>query len=83
MEREIMPDYGAEVFYQYLISPGIFGGSEEPQPKANRCIVFCKKISPNLYDISKGVAMVAEAKSFFNDGICMIAPATKVVFVFE
>ena len=83
MGREIMPDRGAEMFYQYLIPSNTLGGDEEYPKGTNRCIVFCKKVSPNVFDISKGVAMVSGDKNFFNDGICMIAPATKVVFVFE
>jgi len=69
--------------YQYLIPPTVFDNSEEVRKDENRCIVFCKKVSPNVFDISKGVAVVGGAKTFFNDGICMIAPSTKVVFVLE
>ncbi len=83
MEREIMPDHAAEEFYRYLIPPDAFMGSERPKKKINHCILFCKKMSPNVFNISKGVAVVEGAETCSNDGICMIAPSTKVVFVFE
>ena len=83
MEREIMPDYEAEAFYRRLIPTEVFEGVEGAQKEPNHCVVFCKKVAPNVFDIKKGVAVVNGAKDLFNDGICMIAPATKVVFVFE
>lgn len=83
MERVIVPDYGAEAFYRYLIPPHVLAGPERSEGAANHCVVLCRKVAPNVFDISKGVAVVDGVRDVFNDGICMIAPATKVVFVFE
>jgi len=82
MEKELMPDYAAEAFYQHLIPSSVFAGSDVPEKEVDHCVVFCKKVGPN-FDINKGVAIVNGAKELFNDGICMIAPGTKVFFVFE
>jgi len=83
MEKELMPDYAAEEFYRYLIPRSAFGGSVEPKKKTDHCVVFCKKVAPNVFDIRKGIAVVAGTKEYFNDGLCMIAPSAKVVFVIE
>jgi len=83
MERENLPEYGAEKFYRSLIPPNIFEPIEEPRRETNQCVVFCKKVAPNVFDIRKGVAVVDGANNLFHDGTCMIAPSTKVVFVFE
>ena len=83
MEREIMPDYAAEEFYRYLIPPEVFAGPERPKKKVNQCIVFCKQISPDVFKISKGVAVMNGDKMCFDAGMCMVAPETKVVFVLE
>jgi len=83
MERELMPDYAAEAFYQYLIPSNVFEDSDLPEKEVNHCVLFCKQVAPYVFDIRKGVAVVGGAQDLFNDGICMIAPATKVVFVFE
>ena len=50
---------------------------------ASECIVFCKKVAPNIFDIQDGFAVVAGAENCFNDGVCMISNFTKVVFVFD
>ncbi|MBF0384338.1 MAG: hypothetical protein HQL27_00560 [Candidatus Omnitrophica bacterium] len=83
MERKIMVDYKAEAFYRRIIPAKSFEEIENAQKEPNHCIVFCKKMAPNIFDIKKGAAVVGGAKDLFNDGICMIAPAMKVVFVFE
>lgn len=75
MEREIMPDYAAETFYQYLIPPDVFEGSEESQEEVNHRVVSCKRVTPNLFDRSKGVAVVKGVKNIFNDEVCMIVPS--------
>ena len=51
------------------------GGSE--------CILFCKKVTPNIFNIKDGFAVVSGAEDAYNDGVCMISNFTKVVFVFE
>lgn len=83
MERELMPDYTAERCYQRLIPPDFFETSERPKKDANQCVVFCKKVAPNVFDVQRGIAVVGGARTCFNDGACMISPETKVVFVFE
>ncbi|HBG61732.1 MAG: hypothetical protein A2Y03_04730 [Omnitrophica WOR_2 bacterium GWF2_38_59] len=83
MEREIVSDCASEEFYRYLINPSVIDGAEKPKKAPNHCVVLCKKIAPNVFDIKKGIAIVENAGDYFNDGICMIAPTTKVVFVFE
>ena len=49
----------------------------------SECILFCKKVTPNVFSIKDGFAIVPGAKDCFNDGICMISNFTKVVFVFD
>lgn len=83
MVRELMPNHTSEAFYRHLISQNVFEGPENPKKETNHCIVFCKKVAPNVFDITKGMAMVSGVDGYFSDGICMVAPATKVVFVFE
>lgn len=83
MEREILSDDTAETSYKNLIRQNVFGNSEKPLKVNNHCVVLCKKVAPNVFDIRKGVAVVGGAKNLFNDGICMVAHSTKVVFVFE
>ena len=80
MGRENIPDCAAETFNQYFISPNIFESSEKPKNETNCCVVICKRIAPNVFDIRKGVAVVNETKNLFNDEICMIQAATKVIF---
>ncbi len=83
MESKLMQECETEKFYQYLIPPNVLGGLERQQKEDNHCVVFCKKVSENVFNIRKGIAVVNGVKTCFNDGICMIAPDTKVVFVFE
>jgi len=83
MEREIMPDYDSEEFYKYLIPPNVLEGSEKSKERNNHCILFCKKVNENVFDIKKGIAVVNKDRVFFNDGICMITSPAKVVFVME
>jgi hypothetical protein len=49
----------------------------------SECIVFCKKVAPNIFDIKEGFAVMAGTKDFYNDGVCMISHSTKVIFVFD
>lgn len=58
-------------------SPGTFkkGDSE--------CILFCKRVAPNKFDIKDGFAIVDGVDKYFHDGVCMIAECTKVVFIFD
>ncbi|MBF0522182.1 MAG: hypothetical protein HQL24_03895 [Candidatus Omnitrophica bacterium] len=51
--------------------------------KGSRCILFCKKVGPNLFDIKKGIAVMAGPDHRFQDGVCIIEPSTKVVFLVE
>ena len=83
MKKEIMPEYEGELSSRFLFPPHDFEGSKKLKQSENHCVVFCKKVAPNVFDISKGVAVLAGAENLTNDGICMIAPAAKVVFVFE
>jgi hypothetical protein len=53
-------------------------GNAEPE-----CILFCRKVAPNRFDIKDGFAVVPDTAGCFNDGVCMISNFTKVVFVFE
>lgn len=50
---------------------------------ATECILFCKKVTPNLFEIKDGFAVLAGDGDHFNDGVCIIANTTKVVFVFD
>ena len=49
----------------------------------SECIVFCKRVTSNIFDIQDGFAVVTGAENCVNDGVCMISNATKVVFVFD
>jgi hypothetical protein len=49
----------------------------------SECILFCKKVAPNMFDIKGGYATVPDAENCFHDGVCMISDFTKVVFVFD
>ena len=59
------------------------GGSDMIKKGESECIVFCKKVAPNIFDIKDGFAVVSGAENCFNDGVCMISHSTKVVFVFD
>lgn len=83
MEKEILTSRVAEECCRYFIPPHVFAEHGVSRKKTNHCIVFCKKISPDVFSISKGVAVVNGDEMCFDDGICMIAPETKVVFVIE
>ncbi|MBF0485083.1 MAG: hypothetical protein HQL16_01085 [Candidatus Omnitrophica bacterium] len=48
----------------------------------SECILFCKRVTPNIFDIKDGFAVISGAEDCFNDGVCMISDFTKVVFVF-
>lgn len=50
---------------------------------ASECILFCKRLTPNVFDIKDGFAVVNGVEDCRDDGICMIANFTKVVFVFD
>ena len=43
MERELMPDYAAEAFYQYLIPSSVFQDSGVSKKEVDHCVVFVKK----------------------------------------
>jgi hypothetical protein len=75
MEKESLETYKNRFIHRKNAGPLGTGGSE--------CILFCKKVSENVFDIKDGCAFVAEAKECFNDGVCMISNFTKVVFVFD
>jgi NAD-dependent dihydropyrimidine dehydrogenase PreA subunit len=49
----------------------------------SECILFCKRVTSNIFDIKDGFAVVAGAENCINDGVCMISNSTKVVFVFD
>jgi hypothetical protein len=83
MKSGTMTDSSAEQFYQYLTPGNAFQVSEKPEKETNHCIVFCEKLAPNVFNIKKGVAVIEGSGTFFNDGVCMVAPETKIVFVFE
>ena len=83
MEKGILANNIAEECDPYLIPFSAFPDFGSSAKKSDHCIVFCKKISPDVFSISKGVAVMNGNKGCFTDGICMVAPETKVVFVFE
>jgi NAD-dependent dihydropyrimidine dehydrogenase PreA subunit len=49
----------------------------------SECIVFCKRVTSNIFDIKDGFAVVSGAENCANDGVCMVSNSTKVVFVFD
>jgi hypothetical protein len=49
----------------------------------SECILFCKKVSPTIFDIKDGVALLSGTGGYYNDGVCMISNFMKVVFVFD
>ncbi len=58
-------------------------GAGGPRKGASECILFCKRITPNLFEIKDGFAVLAGDGNYSNDGVCIISKATKVVFVFD
>ena len=75
MQREIIQTYKNK-FVQDRGTGIVRKGESE-------CIVFCKKVTPNIFDIKDGFAIVAGSEELYNDGVCMISNFTKVVFVFD
>lgn len=49
----------------------------------SECILFCKKVTPNIFSIKDGFAMMYDADEYVDDGVCMISNLTKVVFVYD
>ena len=49
----------------------------------SECIVFCKRVTSNVFDISDGFAVVSGVENCADDGVCMVSNHTKVVFVFH
>ena len=58
-------------------------GSSVIKRGESECIVFCKRVTANIFDIKNGFAVVGGAENLYNDGVCMISDFTKVVFVFD
>ena len=58
-------------------------GSDMIRKGESECIVFCKKVAPNILNIKDGFAIVSGMEDLYNDGVCMISNFTKVVFVFD
>ena len=50
MEREIMPDYAAEEFYQYLMPKSFFECSERLKKEDRPRVVFLKKGCSDLLE---------------------------------
>jgi hypothetical protein len=75
MQKEIMETYKNR-FVQAR-------GSDMIQKTESECVLFCKKVTPNIFDIKDGFAVVGGTENFYNDGVCMISNFTKVVFVFD
>ena len=44
MEKELMPDYEAEEFYQHLIPKSIFEGFKELRKEYRPHAIFCKAV---------------------------------------
>ncbi len=53
------------------------------QADGSECILFCKRVTPNIFNIKNGFAIMTGTEECFNDGVCMISNFTKVVFVFD
>ncbi|HOW35183.1 MAG TPA: hypothetical protein PL155_02030 [Candidatus Omnitrophota bacterium] len=83
MEKEIIPDYAVGEFYRYFAPRNVIENPEDRRNEQNLCIVFCKKVAPNVFDISKGVAMLKGEKDSFCEGVCTSVPSAKVIFVFK
>lgn len=75
MQREIMETYKNR-FVQDSVS-GMFRNT------GSECVVFCKKVAPNVFNIRDGFAVVSGTEGCYDDGVCMISNSTKVVFVFD
>jgi hypothetical protein len=79
MEREIMPDHGAEVFYRYLIPENTFEESGKPRESPKLRGSPNKKAALDLYDVSKGVSTGGGARNFFNDEVGMIVRSERTI----
>ncbi len=49
----------------------------------SECVVFCKKVGPNSFDIKDGFAILRGDPNVYDDGVCMVSQSTKIFFVFE
>lgn len=47
----------------------------------SHCVVLCKKLGPNVFDLKEGIAVVARPDSCIGDGACMMACPTKAIFL--
>jgi hypothetical protein len=73
LKNEVIKTYKNRFIQERGLNRGV--GSE--------CIVFCKRVTSNIFDISDGFAVVTGAEDCANDGVCMVSNSTKVVFVFD
>jgi hypothetical protein len=78
MERENLPDYGAEAFYRYLIPENVFECSDETKQEAVHCIDIYKKLHDDVCRVPAGIAAVKGQRNYFNDEVCLITPSRKL-----
>ena len=78
-----MSDHVAKETYQDGLPSYAFGVLGKAKKEENQCIVFCRKIAPNVFDIKQGLAVIRGTETNCGDGICIVAPETEVVLVFE
>jgi NAD-dependent dihydropyrimidine dehydrogenase PreA subunit len=81
MKNCIMQEEAIKTYRNKLIQ-----SNEDPWTKkdsSSECILFCKKVTPNIFNIKNGFAVIAGSEKCFSDGICMISNFTKIIFVFD
>jgi NAD-dependent dihydropyrimidine dehydrogenase PreA subunit len=47
----------------------------------SHCAVLCRKLGPNVLEISDGTAKVVRPENCIGDGACMLACPTKAIFL--
>jgi len=45
------------------------------------CVMLCKKLGPNVLEVTNGTAKPVRAESCIGDGACMLACPTKAIFL--
>ena len=79
--KSVMEQRSAVETYKHRFAHA--AGAGGARKGATECILFCKRVTPNLFEIKDGFAVLAGEGNYSNDGVCIIASGTKVVFVFD
>jgi len=56
---------------------------QENPPVESECVLLCKRVGPNLFDIKNGTAQVLEAARHNNEGRAVLSFVTRAIFIVE